>query len=137
MASAPCSVQHLPLELVRRITCHFIGIKKWETDEPLPKWTNDSYAPPIRKMDFIGLRTLPSLATTSHFFLEPALDALWDTLPNYGILVYLLRRDAWAVTSGLPNEPDDMPDEVKDSHPVQNVVCRIPSLDVEYLIRPS
>ena len=88
-------------------------------------------------MDFIGLRTLPSLATTSHFILEPALDALWDTLPNYGILVYLLRRDAWAVTSGLPNEPDDMPDEVKDSHPVQNVVCRIPSLDVEYLIRPS
>ena len=45
---------------------------------------------------FLQLRTSPSLARTSRFFLEPVLDALWDTLPDYGILVRLLPKDAWA-----------------------------------------
>ncbi|PIL30709.1 hypothetical protein GSI_06877 [Ganoderma sinense ZZ0214-1] len=122
MASALCSAQHLPIELVRRISDHLVGIKKWETDAPLPKWMNAEYARPSRdrEMDFIGLRTLPSLATTSHFFLEPALDALWYTLPNYGILVYLLPRDAWTVDS-VADEPPDIPEEERINPPVRCV----------------
>ncbi|KAM5542204.1 hypothetical protein V8D89_004077 [Ganoderma adspersum] len=93
--------QRLPPELIRRISDQLVGIKEWvtiskESDTP-PLETVYYFAPPTRKVDFIGLRTLPSLARASRFFLEPALDALWDTLPDYGILVYLLPRDAWAV----------------------------------------
>ncbi|KAI1784279.1 hypothetical protein LXA43DRAFT_930294, partial [Ganoderma leucocontextum] len=99
-------VHRLPLELVRRIGDQLVGIKQWAADTPPPAQTTQ-FAPPARTqvVDFIGLRTLPSLATASRFFLEPALDALWDTLPDYGILVYLLPRDAWAVETVDPPGP--------------------------------
>lgn len=80
-------VQRLPPELVRRIADQLVGIKEWVTisednsDTPPPETPDD--APPVRNMDYIGLRTMPSLATTSRFLLELTLDALWDTLPDY------------------------------------------------------
>lgn len=124
MASTLHSLQYLPSELIYRIADELVGIKKWETDEPMPKWTNE-YAPPTRKMDFIGLRTLPSLATTSHRFLEPALDALWGTLPSYGVLVHILPRDTWKVRT--VHDPDEIPPEQRNP-PVHYVVRRIPGV---------
>ena len=94
-------VHRLPPELVRKIGDHLIGIKQWATDAPRTIQTAQ-FAEPVLDVDFIGLRTLPSLATASRFFLEPALDALWDTLPDYSILLYLLPRDAWAVQTVNP-----------------------------------
>ena len=102
MAYSLHPVQHLPPELIRRIADQLIGIKEWvaiskEPDTPPLQTGYCDFALPTRNVDFIGLRTLPSFATASRFFLEPALDALWDTLPDHGILVYVLPKDAWVV----------------------------------------
>ncbi|TBU45635.1 hypothetical protein BD309DRAFT_1079224 [Dichomitus squalens] len=70
----------LPPGLLRLLGDALLGIQEWTADE---------------KIDSIGLRTLPVLARTAHFLCEPALDALWDTLPDFGVSVYLLPRDAW------------------------------------------
>ncbi|TBU31481.1 hypothetical protein BD311DRAFT_120319 [Dichomitus squalens] len=70
----------LPPELLRLIGDALLGIQEWTADE---------------NIDSIGLRTLPVLARMAHFLCKPALDALWDTLPDFGVLVYLLPRDAW------------------------------------------
>ncbi|KAI1790422.1 hypothetical protein LXA43DRAFT_1182464 [Ganoderma leucocontextum] len=120
MANFLHPVQRLPPELVRRIADQLVGIREWVTlskpeypDTPPPEWTREYCAPPVRRIDYIGLRTLPSLATASHFFLEPTLDALWDTLPDYGILVYLLPRDAWAVDIVDELEDPNIPPEHK------------------------
>ena len=116
MAHSLQAIQHLPLELVHRIADQLIGIKEWvaifeEPDTPPPQTGYYNFALPTRKVDFIGLRTLPSLATASRFFLEPALDTLWDTLPDYGILVYVLPKDAWVVDviddGGQPELPPE------------------------------
>ena len=72
----------LPPELLRKVGDALISIREWTTDQ---------------RVDYIGFRTLPVLARTSQFLREPALDALWDTLPNYGFLVYALPQDAWEV----------------------------------------
>ena len=102
MAHSLHPVQYLPPELIRRIADQLIGIKEWaivfkEPETPSGETSgNAEPASPARRVNFIGLRTLPSLARTSRFFLGPVLDALWDTLPDYGILVRLLPKDAWA-----------------------------------------
>ena len=131
MAHSIHPVQRLPPELIRRIGDQLVGIKEWVTisQESLPDALSPSLnvpeyfvRPPARKIDFIGLRTMPSLATASRFFLEATLDALWDTLPDYGILVYLLPKDAWAVdevVEGLDNP--NIPLEIRGP-PVQYVV---------------
>ncbi|PIL29896.1 hypothetical protein GSI_07806 [Ganoderma sinense ZZ0214-1] len=118
MAHSLRPVQRLPPELVRRIADQLVGIKEWvtisrEAETPPPE--TPGYCPrrPARKVDFIGLRTLPSLATTSRFFLEPALDALWDTLPDYGILVHLLPKDALAVDVMDELESPNLPEEFR------------------------
>ena len=76
------SIFSLPPELLRKVGDALIGIQEWTADQ---------------RIDYIGFRTLPVLARTSQFLREPALDALWDTLPNYGFLVYALPQDAWEV----------------------------------------
>ena len=117
-------VHRLPPELVRKIGDHLIGIKQWATDAPRTIQTAQ-FAEPGLDVDFIGLRTLPSLATASRFFLEPALDALWDTLPDYSILVYLLPRDAWAVQTVNPGSRFSFSDD--DRSPKFQYLVRIVS----------
>lgn len=136
------SVQRLPQELVRKVADELVGIKEWVTipgKDPPPPTAGEYYSPepPLRKIDFIGLRTMPSLATVCHIFLEPTLDALWPwaTLPDYGILVYLLPKDAWAV-----DVIDDMGDPFlspEERSPLfQYVVSRSSILLVEYTTNP-
>ncbi len=45
---------------------------------------------------YVGLQTVLSLARTSHILHEYAADALWDTIPAFGILVYTLPHDIWS-----------------------------------------
>ncbi|OJT09908.1 hypothetical protein TRAPUB_13651 [Trametes pubescens] len=42
-----------------------------------------------------GFATLLAVAITSRFFHEHALNAIWNTLPGYSMLLYTLPRDAW------------------------------------------
>lgn len=115
------SICFLPPELVRMISDHLIGIKEWAADTTYPpaetrefdSSTGSDWEQPTtlasRLVDFVGLRTLPSLAVASRCFLEPALDALWDTLPGYNVLVYILSRDAWAAETQVNYSGDRGP----------------------------
>ncbi|KZT74788.1 hypothetical protein DAEQUDRAFT_807107 [Daedalea quercina L-15889] len=42
--------------------------------------------------------TVAVLARTCRAFFEPAIDALWRSLPSLALLLYLLPRDAWTVS---------------------------------------
>ncbi|PIL22647.1 hypothetical protein GSI_15339 [Ganoderma sinense ZZ0214-1] len=58
---------------------------------------------------FIGLRTVLSLTRTSRALHEHAADALWDTIPGFGILVYSLPREFWRPSSvGGPAGPIEL-----------------------------
>lgn len=56
-----------------------------------------------------GFATLLALATTSRFFHEYALNAIWHTLPGYSMLLYTLPRDAWTAEVKPLKQPDVTP----------------------------
>lgn len=56
-----------------------------------------------------GFASLLALATTSRFFHEHALNAIWNTLPGYSMLLYTLPRDAWTAEVKPLKQPDATP----------------------------
>ncbi|KAI9058490.1 hypothetical protein FKP32DRAFT_1742248, partial [Trametes sanguinea] len=60
--------------------------------------------PTTSQDDGKGGNTLLILARTSRAFHEHALNAIWETIPDYGPLVYTLPGDAWAVGESPPED---------------------------------
>ncbi|OSC97207.1 hypothetical protein PYCCODRAFT_1472010 [Trametes coccinea BRFM310] len=57
---------------------------------------------PTTSDDDLGGNSLLVLARTSRAFHEHALNAIWETIPNYSVLVYTLPRDAWSEEARPP-----------------------------------
>lgn len=55
----------------------------------LPLDRNDKYR-------HVGSRTIAALAVTARLFLEPALDTLWNTIPDIAILFFALDKEAYS-----------------------------------------
>ena len=74
-------IYQLPLEALRKVCDMLMAMR-----EP----QGDSHEPA-----YVGLRTVVSLARTSRVLHEPAVDAIWDTIPAFGLLAYTLPQDVW------------------------------------------
>ncbi|KAI0349590.1 hypothetical protein OH77DRAFT_1490568 [Trametes cingulata] len=81
------SLYLLPPEALRMI-CNILI--QPDRDQERPQW-------------FLGLNTLLILARTSRVFHEYALNAIWSSIPGYGILLFTLPPDAWTAEE-LPAE---------------------------------
>ncbi|KAI1786374.1 hypothetical protein LXA43DRAFT_1110108 [Ganoderma leucocontextum] len=92
------SVQALPAEGLRKI-CEMLIATKTPTTVNRDDGESDD--------DYVGLHAVLSLARTSRVLHEYAANALWETIPSFGILVYTLPQDIWSSEPlGLGDDED-------------------------------
>ncbi|KAI1790172.1 hypothetical protein LXA43DRAFT_1095697 [Ganoderma leucocontextum] len=92
------TLQGLPPEALRRLCDTLIGT-------PAPSTFTQVRSPTEPDDHYVGLHTVLSLARTSRVLHEHAADALWDTIPAFGILVYTLPRDIWSCAKPVGARP--------------------------------
>ena len=79
------SVLALPTEALRRICDMLIAATK------APAGVNRDQS----DYEYAGLQGVLSLTRTCRLLHEHAADALWESIPSFGVLVYTLPRDIW------------------------------------------
>ncbi|KAI1790175.1 hypothetical protein LXA43DRAFT_1017743 [Ganoderma leucocontextum] len=85
--SAAVGLNTIPPEVLRNICARLLREPPENNGQ---KWPN-------RKERYVGLSAVLALTRTSRTFHEHAINALWDTLPGYGCLVFTLPPDAWTI----------------------------------------
>lgn len=84
----------LPAEVLRRV-CDLLLLQSHKDAEDLTLDLDVGNTGPRYRSKYAGLTGVLSLARTSRKLHEYAVDAIWNTLPGYGFLVYTLPQDAW------------------------------------------
>ncbi|KAI0769992.1 hypothetical protein C8Q74DRAFT_1202082 [Fomes fomentarius] len=89
--AGPLSLECLPAEVLRGVCDLLIQSHKDAEDADNLGLNVGATGPRY----YAGLTGVISLARTSRKLHEYAVDAIWNTLPGYGFLVYTLPQDAW------------------------------------------
>ena len=87
------SVQSLSPETLRRI-CDILIF----SDRPPVNSSNETQVKDRTRSRYAGMQTVVSLARTSRRLHEHAADALWHTIPAFGVLAFTLPQDMWSCT---------------------------------------